>query len=131
MISRGFHAQEQRKVLALRQQRTERLDHAAVVRLMQWASEPFLHAFQGQCLPRALQPAEQQRTRPTVEAELEGRLVVDHEQAAPRPTADLLQFRIEAQPCLGGRGGRGGGGSAVLIITDRPYGTPWTGSTDH
>lgn len=40
----GFHLQEQRKVLALRQQRAERNDHAAVVRIVQRSGEPFLHA---------------------------------------------------------------------------------------
>lgn len=98
----GFHVQEQRQVLALRQQRTERFDHAAAVRFGQSSGEPFLHAFQRQLLPGGLQPAEQERTRSAVEAQLEGRFVVDHEQAAPGPAAGLLQFRIEVQPCLGG-----------------------------
>ncbi|MEV2255254.1 hypothetical protein AB0I94_32595 [Streptomyces sp. NPDC050147] len=100
----GFHAEEQRKVLALWQQPTERIDHTAVVRIVQCAGEPFLHGLQGQLFSRGFHSAKQERARPAVEAELERRLVVDHEQAAPRSTAEFLQFRIEVQPCLGGRG---------------------------
>ncbi len=99
----GFHGQEQWKVLALRQQRTEGVDHAAVIRIVQWPAEPLLHALQGQLLSRCVQPAKQERARSAVEAELEGGLVVDHEQAPPRPAAELLQFRAEVQPRLGGR----------------------------
>ncbi len=99
----GFHAQEQRKVFALRQQRTERIDDAAVIRIVQWPAEPCLHALEGQLLSRGFQSAKQEGARSAIEAELEGRLVVDHEQAASRPAAELLQFRIEVQPCLGGR----------------------------
>lgn len=105
----GFHVQEERKVLALRQQSSERFDHAVVVRVVQRPAQPFLHVLQVQLLVRGLQSAKEERARSAVEAELEGRLVVDHEQAAAWPAAEFLQFRPEAQPRLGRRDTDGAG----------------------
>ncbi|WP_308033102.1 hypothetical protein [Streptomyces solaniscabiei] len=99
----GFHTQEQWPVFALGQQGAECIDHSAVIRIVECTGEPFLHAFQGQLLSRGLQPAEQEGARSAVEAELEGGLVVDHEQAAPRPAAGFLPFCAEAQARLGVR----------------------------
>lgn len=126
----GLHAEQHRKVLALRQQRTERIDHAAVVRIGQRAGGPLLRALQRQRLPGGLQPAEQERACSAPEAEFEGGFPVDHEQPAPRP-APVSRCSASKRNRASGAGTPTLRGSPNLIITDRPYGTLRIGTTGY